>query len=151
MRPDPGGGAQPVSADLPGVVVIHCSDGRFQPWFQDFLRRDLGVEHYSLIAVPGGAQFLTLVEYLPKFAWAGWRWMKFLADLAAPARVILIAHEDCRWYLDTRFGIPPRDPRGKQVQDLQSARAALVERFGKLPVELYYARLSDGSVVFERL
>jgi len=151
MRPEAAGGAKPVGPDLPGVLVIHCSDGRFQPWFQDFLRRDLGVDHYTLIAVPGGVHFLTLVNYLPKFSWAGWRWVKFLGDLSAPARVILIAHEDCRWYLDSRFGSAPQDPRGKQVEDLRVARAGLAGRFGKVPVELYYARLSGGRVVFERL
>ncbi len=54
MMPQPAGGPKPVGPDLPGVLVIHCSDGRFQPHFQDFLRRDLGVEHYTLVAVPGG-------------------------------------------------------------------------------------------------
>jgi hypothetical protein len=143
--------ARPAGGEQPSVLVVHCSDGRFQPRFQDFLRRDLGVEHYTLVAVPGGVHFLTLVDYLPKFSWAGWRWVKFLADVAPPTRVILIAHEDCRWYHDSRFGTAPQDPRGKQVQDLQAARAGLVERFGKVPVELYYARLGDGGVVFERL
>ena len=151
MRPQPAGGPKPVGPELPEVLVIHCSDGRFQPHFQDFLRRDLGLEHYTLVAVPGGVHFLTLVDYLPKFSWAGWRWVKFLVDLAPPARVILIAHEDCRWYRDSRFGLPPPDPRAKQLADLQAARAGLVERFGKVPVELYYARVAGERVAFERL
>jgi hypothetical protein len=140
-----------VSKELPEVLVMHCSDGRFQPHFQDFLRRDLGLEHYTLVAVPGGVHFLTLVEYLPKFSWAGWRWVKFLVDLAPPARVILIAHEDCRWYRDSRFGLTAADPRAKQVADLQATRTGLAERFGKVPVELYYARIAGERVVFERL
>ena len=131
--------------------VIHCSDPRFQGAFQDFLRGELGLKQYGLIAVPGGAQFLTLVEYLPKFSWAGWRWAKFLMDAAQPPRIVLIAHEDCRWYLDMRFGLPPRDMRDKQVRDLVSVRAGMAERFGKVPVELYYARFHDSRVVFDRL
>ena len=85
------------------VIVVHCSDARFQPHFQDFLKQGLGVERYLLLAVPGGPQFLTLTEYLPKFSWVGWRWLKFLADLSKPRRVILIGHGDCRWYLHSRF------------------------------------------------
>jgi len=135
----------------PGTVVIHCSDPRFQPHFQDFLRGELGLRHYGLIAVPGGAQFLTLVDYLPKFAWAGWRWVKFMVDLSSPERVILIAHEDCRWYLDMRFGAAPRDLREKQVRDLQHVRAGLSERFTNTKVELFYARFENGRVVFDRL
>jgi hypothetical protein len=135
-----------------GVVVIHCSDPRFQPHFQDFLGRGLGLESYGLIAVPGGAQFLTLVDYLPKFAWAGWRWVKFMVDLAKPERIILIAHDDCRWYLDLRFGRPdPARLRERLAQDLQRVRAALAERFGDRRIELYFARLEDGSATFEPL
>ncbi len=36
-----------------GVLVIHCSDPRYQIAFQDFLRNKLGLDHYALIAVPG--------------------------------------------------------------------------------------------------
>ena len=151
MRSDHPGDARSAGPDQSGVLVIHCSDPRFQPHFQDFLRGDLGIQHYTLLAVPGGAQFLTLVDYLPKFSWAGWRWAKFLMDLNAPARIILIAHEDCRWYLDTRFGPAPSDLRPKQVRDLQSARAGLVERFGNIAIELYYARRAEGGCVFDRL
>ncbi len=145
MKLKPAGGAEAA------VLVIHCSDARFQRHFQDFLRADLGVEHYTLLAVPGGVQALTLVDYLPKFSWAGWRWVKFLVDLSPPARAILIAHEDCRWYLSQRFGTTPQEAREKQLRDLRTARAGLVDRFGKVPVELYYARLGDGRAAFERL
>jgi len=135
----------------PGVVVMHCSDPRFQLPFQDFLRGELGLKSYSLIAVPGGPQFLTLAEYLPKFAWAGWRWVKFLMDLGSQQRVILIAHEDCRWYQDQRFWQEGPNLREKQVRDLKQVRAGIQERFGNLKVELYYARLRDKQVAFEAL
>ncbi len=132
-----------------GVLVIHCSDSRFQLPFQDFLRGELGLKGYSLVAVPGGPQFLTLAEYLPKFAWAGWRWVKFLMDLGSHQRVILIAHEDCRWYQDQRFWHQDPSLRDKQVRDLKHVRAGLQERFGNLKVELYYARYRDKQVAIE--
>lgn len=151
MKPDRPADASTAGRGAAAPLVIHCSDPRFQPHFQDFLRAELGIEHYALIAVPGGAQFLTLVDYLPKFSWAGWRWVKFIQGLNEPTRVILIAHEDCRWYLDMRFGAASQDPRAKQVRDLQKARAGLAERFGSIAIELYYARLADGRIVLERL
>lgn len=134
-----------------GVVVVHCSDPRYQPHFQDFLRKGLGLERYGLIAVPGGPQFLTLSEYLPKFSWVGWRWVKFLMSLADPERVILIAHDDCRWYLDKRFWAQSSALRERQVTDLQQVRQRLAERFGRSRIELYYARLEDGKAAFESL
>jgi hypothetical protein len=137
--------------DESGVVVIHCSDPRFQPHFQDFLRKALGIEHYALIAVPGGAQFLTLADYLPKFSWAGWRWLKFVMGMGSPERVILIAHEDCRWYLDQRFWPGASSLREKQLRDVAHVRRELAERFARSKVESYYARVEKEQVVFEAL
>ena len=137
-------------AESAGVVVIHCSDPRYQPHFQDFLRKNLDITNYGLIAVPGGAQLLTLMDYLPKFSWAGWRWVKFMVDLTKPRRIILIGHDDCRWYLDLRFGHDPARLREKVTADLQRARAGIRERFGGASVDLYWARLeADGSASFE--
>jgi hypothetical protein len=133
-----------------GVLVVHCSDPRYQPHFQSFLREGQGVPRYALLAIPGGVQALTLVEYLPKFAWSGWRWMKFLTNLTRPRRVVLIAHEDCRWYLDNRFA-EGANARGRQVDDLRRVRMAFRERFGDVEVALYYATLEKGRARFEEV
>jgi hypothetical protein len=125
----------------PGVLVIHCSDPRYQGPFHDFLSKRLRLERYALMAVPGGPQLLAELVFLPKFAWAGWRWMKFLKNLGATDRVVLIAHEDCRWYHELPLDAPVRD---QQVRDLKSIEAALKERVATVSVEKYYARL-DGD------
>lgn len=138
-------------AEGPATIVVHCSDPRFQPHFQHFLRESLGLEQYALIAVPGGAQFLTLVDYLPKFSWVGWRWVKFVVDLTRTERVVLIAHDDCRWYLDQRFAQDPARVRERQLEDLRRVRAGLSERFGARRVELCFAQLQDGHASFESL
>jgi len=131
------------------AVVIHCSDPRYQHHFQEFLEKHLGLDNYGLLAVPGGHQFLTLVDYLPKFSWAGWRWVKFLMDIAKPRRVILIAHHDCLWYRDGRFSLHRGDVRERQVQDLKRVQAAVAERFPEVAVELYFARLEGDQASFE--
>lgn len=132
------------------MVVVHCSDPRYQPHFQDFLRNGLGLDHYALVAVPGGPQTLTLVDFLPKFAWSGWRWLKFLVNLTAPERLVLITHDDCRWYLDNRFAAPG-SARARQVNDLQRVRGSFRERFGAVVCEMYYARLEGAEATFERI
>lgn len=131
------------------MLVVHCSDPRYQPHFQEFLRKGLGLTHYALLAVPGGAQPLTLVEYLPKFAWSGWRWMKFLSTIARPERIVLLTHDDCRWYLDNRFVREPAGARAQQIADLRRVRDAAVDRFGRLRVELFYATLAGDHATFE--
>jgi len=131
------------------VVVVHCSDPRYQPHFQEFLKAGLGLERYGLVAVPGGPQFLTLAEYLPKFSWVGWRWMKFLVDLSRPHRVVLIGHDDCRWYLDSRFFHARGTVGERQHADLHQVRAILAERFPAVAIEAYFARLVGDEAVFE--
>lgn len=136
------------STDQPAVFVVHCSDPRYQPHFQAFIREGLGIRHYGLVAIPGGVQTLTLLDYLPKFAWSGWRWLKFMVNLTRPDRVVLISHEDCRWYLENRFA-DAHTAREKQIGDLRRVRAQLVERFGPVRVELYFATLSGTHAGFE--
>lgn len=131
------------------VVVVHCSDPRYQPHFHQFLTAGLGLERYALVAVPGGPQFLTLAEYLPKFSWVGWRWMKFLVDLSKPRRVVLIAHDDCRWYHDSRFFHPHLTVGDRQLADLRQVRAAFAERFPGVAIDVYFARLDGDQAVFE--
>jgi len=138
-----------VPREQPDTLVIHCSDPKYQAHFQEFLHKHLGLDSYELIAVPGGPQFLTLVDYLPKFSWAGWRWVKFLVDVAKPARAVLIAHENCRWYRDMRFGLGPEEQRTRPWRDLGKVRQGFQERFPGIAVECYHARLEGPHVVFE--
>ena len=134
-----------------GVVVIHCSDPRYQPHFNEFVRKGLDLDRYSLVAIPGGAQPLTLVEYLPKFAWSGWRWMKFLAKLAPLRRVILIAHDDCRWYFEHGFVKHGGGLRDQQVEDMRRTAAEIRQRFGDVEVSLYRAALGTDGAIFEKV
>ena len=128
------------------VLVVHCSDPRFQAGFYEFLNLGLNLnERYALLAIPGGPQFLTLVEYLPKFSWVGRKWLRFLVETIGMKRLILIAHQDCRWYASLPFHLfRSSDPRRRQEEDLRRAQRSLVEDFPQLAVELYYAGW-DGS------
>ena len=133
-----------------GVIVVHCSDPRYQWHFHEFLRNGLGVRQYGLVAVPGGPQLLARLEFLPKFSWVGWRWLKFLVDLTKPERVILINHEDCRWYFSLLHANDPVRVRSRQLEDLRVVQREFSERFGAR-IEAYYARIEDGAAAFERV
>jgi hypothetical protein len=134
-----------------GVVVVHCSDPRYQWHFHEFLRNGLGIREYALVAVPGGPQLLARLDFLPKFAWSGWRWLKFLVDLTKPQRVILINHEDCRWYFSLLQAKDPERVRERQLADLRSIQREFVERFQVPRIEAYYARIHDGAAAFEQV
>ena len=135
----------------PEALVVYCSAARYQQHFEEFLVEGLKLENYSLIAIPGGVQVLTLVEDVPKFAWAGWRWAKFLVEADQPPRLVLIGHEECRWY--KHLLLASGNSAYQQItDDLRRARQSLQARFAKIRVELYYARIDpEGHVVFEAL
>jgi len=123
------------------TLVVHCSDHRIQAGIREFLDRGLKLEqNYDLLIIPGGPQCLTLVEYLPKFAWAGSRWFRYLVEQHELKRLILIAHQDCAWYksLPLHLHSSP-EPRERQEEDLRRAQRWLAGEFPQLRTELYYA------------
>jgi hypothetical protein len=123
------------------ILVIHCGDYRFQGAFHEFLNRVLNLkETYDLLVIPGGPQSLTLVEYLPKYSWASWKWFRFFVEKHEIRRLILIQHQDCAWYQT----LPPHlhastELRARQEQDLRRVIHALKRDYPDLTVELYYA------------
>lgn len=123
------------------VLVVHCSDHRLQAGFYEFLNLKLNLdENYDLLVLPGGPQCLTLVEYLPKFSWAGWKWFRFLVEAHNLQRLIMIQHQDCGWYKELPFHLhSSTDPRLRQEEDLRRARQALAKENPHLAVEMYYA------------
>ena len=136
---------------VPEALVMYCSAARYQQHFEEFLVEALKLENYSLIAIPGGVQVLTLLDYLPKFSWAGWRWTKFLLDADRPPRIVLIGHEECRWYKHL-FPVSSVTPQGRITGDLRRAQHSLSERFPRVRVELYYAHIDpQGHVLFDVL
>jgi hypothetical protein len=141
------------------VLVISCSSNAFLPYTQEFLEKHLGLGPgaYDLLAVPGGPQFLLLTEYLPKFAWVGHRWVKFLVERHRLKRVIAIAHEDCAWYGAEQF-VPQflqkfaaSSLKERQREDLRQIVQALRALGLPITIEAYYAEKSpDGKVRFIR-
>jgi len=123
------------------VLVMHCSDHRIQPAIREFLDHGLGLgENYDLLVIPGGPQCLTLVEYLPKFAWASGRWFRFLVENHELKRLIMIAHQDCGWYKNLPLHLHSSpEPRDRQEEDLRRARRWLIQEFPDLRTELFYA------------
>jgi hypothetical protein len=144
------------------VLVVACSGHEFQPYLREFLAEHLKLPEgtYNLLAVPGGPHFMALSEYLPKFAWAGQRWVGFAVDKLQVRRIILVAHDGCAWYADERFvpallralGHGERPLRDHQRDDLARAAASLRASLPVVAVEAYFAaKESDGRLAFHRV
>lgn len=125
-----------------GALVVHCSSGHLQPIFREFLEGTLKLGEYDLLAIPGGPQALAALDYLPKFAWAGGRWTKFLVDAHGLKRIVLIAHEDCAWYKQLHGDHAQMEQ--KQRADLIHSRDHLRQALPGVTVEAWFVTL-DGS------
>ena len=133
------------------VLVIHCSDPRYQPHFQNFVRDGLGLTHYGLIAIPGGVELLSPSETSDTLRSQGATWFDFMSKLMNAERCILIGHADCRWYVQS--GIEPDEGRLKEhvTRDLDAARDEICRRFPGVNVELYFAELEEQRASFTAL
>jgi len=140
--------SKPLGTSQSHVVAIHCSDPRYQPHFQDFLRTGLGLTNYGLIAIPGGAEHLSPSERSDMLRSQGSAWFDFMTKLMAAERCILIGHADCRWYVVNR--IEPDEARLKEHQsrDLVAVREVIGRRFPRVAVELYFAEIEGQQASF---
>jgi len=149
----------PFVEKISSVLVITCSSNAFMPYVSEFLEKQLGLPQgsYDWLAVPGGPQFLLLTEYLPKFAWVGQKWLKFLIERHRLNRLIVISHEDCAWYKEERllpaffqkYGVLDKSLKDRQKEDLRAVSAIVRDLVTPIAIEAYYAEKgSDGFVHF---
>ncbi len=150
------------------TLVLTCSSNAFYPYVREFLEKFLQLPEgtYDYLSVPGGPQFLMLTEYLPKFAWAGQRWVKFLVEKHRLKKIILITHEDCAWYNDERLiptflqklGIGGSSAsqtstlKERQIEDLRGMAQSIHELISPIHIDAYYAQKeTEGMVGFVKV
>jgi hypothetical protein len=138
----------PLGQNQSHVVVIHCSDPRYQPHFQNFLRDGLGLTHYGLIAVPGGVELFSPSESNNTLRRQGAAWFDFMSRLMTAERCILIGHADCRWYVENRIEPNEGCLKEHQSRDLDAVRAEIIRRFPIVEVELYFAEIEGQQALF---
>ena len=148
----------------PNAVVVYCSDPRFQAAFEQFIAKELHLARGAFvpIVIAGGGGALARPHELPK----EFKFMKDRLELAREyfpliKRVVLITHEDCRYYesikgkilglIGAHFAnaISPRE----DLPAVAGVFRHLLADLG-LSVELYYAKFADEGhtrVTFEKL
>lgn len=130
--------------------AIYCSDGRVGEHFDDFLQNGLGLPRYDRIALPGGAACLAGHPQAHLEEQGVVDELNFLVEVHGLKRVVLIAHDGCAFYA-TRLGLSDRRLELVQRADLVRAAASVHRVTGIAQVEAYFARLTAGRVLFERV
>jgi hypothetical protein len=138
-----------LNEEIGPTVLIHCSEDRFAPAFNEF-RNHLDIETPSL-PIPGGPFIIArLPAELPEGMANVQRSVVEILKRHSPSRVIFVAHRDCLVY-DTVSAWQNKlhEVKNRQVLDLEAATAVIREWFPKARVEAYYADLKDGRLIFE--
>ena len=133
------------------AAAVYCSDGRFGEHFDDFLHNALALPRYDRLAVPGGAACLAGHFLAHREEEAMLEQLRFLIKAHDIERVVLIAHQDCAFYIE-RLHVSPLRLETQQHEDLQAALRRVRSFAPNLLVEAFFARKhSDGTIRFESL
>lgn len=79
------------------ALVIHCIDFRFVDGLHNFLKSDLKLDSYDLIAVPGAGKHFTMMS-TPERTSALLEDVGISVRLHDPKEIIIINHTDCGAY-----------------------------------------------------
>jgi carbonic anhydrase len=129
--------------EFSGNLAVFCSDERFIAVTLEFLRRGLDMERCDLFVVAGGPAFIPQSE-LPLI-----ERLNLLIEAHKIKRVVLIAHDDCRYYKHRYPKLAPEKLRQQQHNDLLAAVSALKQK--GIKVQAFFAFIDSSEVVFEEV
>ena len=145
--------------DRPLILVVACSDGRYQKALDDFLGSRLGIFDYDRLYAPGGPGALvpSVISYFRGVQFQDEA--KFLIDVHLIERVILIMHgpeveegppdATCADYMRRLPGSAARVISEQQEKDLSKIYSFIQRYAPKVLVEIYTAEvLTDLTVQF---
>jgi hypothetical protein len=146
----------------PEAVVIYCSDPRFQPAFDEFIEKELGLAkgQFVPLVVAGGANAFTNPLRLPKeFKFMKDRLELYQERFSSIKRIVLIGHEDCKYYDSVKnriLGFVGVDL--KTMAEHHKAGLAMLPKMlatilaPQKSIEIYYAKFKDpdqNEIIFE--
>jgi len=132
------------------AAAVYCSDGRYGEQFDDLLHDVLRLPRYDRLAVPGGAACLARHFKVYREEEGVIEQLRFLIDTHDLERVVLIAHQDCGFYLK-RLEVSPLQLESQQREDMAKAVGRVQQLARHLQVEAFFARRHRNKVRFERV
>lgn len=140
--------AFPLDSAPAQAMVIHCADPRFQVAIRRFAIESLGLENYLPIVEGGGVHALRAKEYAPREFETLWHQVTFMLNLFKLPEVILIGHQDCRWYQNHAEHFEGVDPEVRCRIDLPLVAGMLLSRLPHLRIRCFWAAVKNDQVLF---
>jgi hypothetical protein len=147
----PGGHIYRVNRQAPEALVIHCADPRFQDAFREFVTEELGLKNYAPLVIGGSIHAFGMQSLLPKNFKILWEQIKFFIKEAKLRQIIIINHEDCKWYEKMKGFHPSIHLLTKGKMDLNSAADVILKDFVGIQVRKFFAGLDGDNIRFTEI
>jgi len=141
----------PLEMRKPEALVIHCGDPRFQTAFRRFVNDELGIAAYAPIIIGGGVHAFGVQSFLPKNFKILWEQVKFFVKEGGINQIIIINHEDCKWYEKMKGYGSTLDLPLKGKLDLQTAARVILNDFARVQVRTFWAGIDGDRVSFKEI
>lgn len=129
--------------DLSGNLAVFCSDERFVDASLSFLKSTLNIRKFDLIVTAGGPAFIN--ADVPALMGN----LNLLKEEHKLSTVVLISHEDCKYYVKKYANSDSGEIIKYQQKDLQDAKQKVLKLYPGLKVEIYFARIAGSNITFE--
>jgi hypothetical protein len=145
----------------PRAVAVYCSDPRFHAAFEQFIENELGLPkgEYIPLVVAGGAHACSNPLRLPKeFKFMKDRLQLYKDRFASINRIILIGHEDCKYFDSVKnrilgfMGVGVTDMIEHHKTSLSLLPETVARVIPGVKIESYYAKFCDpahSQIIFD--
>ena len=134
------------------AVIIHCSDPRFQDAFRKFIeeQKKMKVGEYTPIIIPGGPGNLGRPKTHPIDFESLLKQVEFFLNENKTNTVILINHQDCKYYQEINKGYKHVLLEEKDMKKVYNILKKNLPK--KVKIDMYYAYLiSAEKICFKKL
>ena len=133
------------------TLVIYCADPRFRLAFQEFIGKELGIGHHTLLSLAGGVGPFVLFKPESVQAVQMVDQLRLFISNSGIKQVLVLSHSDCKWYAKL---MPDRDSKkvaDRQIADLQHFARMVRFEIAEVPVHTYLAVLEKENVRFRKV
>jgi carbonic anhydrase len=138
------------------AIALFCMDFRFKDATLDFLKHDLGLVDLDIVVLTGASKNIaakvvqTSMSDLLDFK-TTIKQFELSAKLHGIKKIILIDHQDCEAYGGSAAFEESEKEREAHIVNLHKAKAILKEKFKDKEIILFYARIIENEINFEKV
>jgi carbonic anhydrase len=124
------------------AAVVFCMDFRFQKETQEFIQKELGVNNFDLIAIPGAGQAIIAGSDL------AWKAIAVANDLHHVKKIVVIHHQDCGAYGgSSKFDGDEEAELNFHKSELENTKKAITAKYPQLDIRLVFAKLVNQAEI----